>query len=181
MAQTYTNTTTRTYTRARMHLLRVQFLSFATRFGYTPKFIKELPAAVEERLVSSLSVYANTPSGEAAASVTLRIDWEAHDELKETTEVSIDARWNKDVSPQLEVFEETFEDYLEDQGLVLERRVLLSDKVRADPALNEEVMERLNLISAEPIKWKRQPLGQTDRLRALAELSTEIQFADDET
>lgn len=180
MAQTYTNTTTRTYTRARMHLIRVQFKSFAMRFGYTPACTEGLPSAVEEQLVSSLTVFANTPAGETVASVTLKIDWVAHDELKETTEVSIDARWRDDVSPQLGVFEEGFEDFVEEQGLVLDRRVQLSDACHADPALYEATMERLDLVPADAIRWKNKPMGQSERIRGLAELSAEVQFADDE-
>ena len=180
MAVTYTNTTTRTYTRARMHLIRVQFKSFATRFAYTPTCIEALPGAVEEQLVSSLTVYADTSAGESVASVTLRIDWGAHDELKETTEVSIDARWRDDVSPQLEVFEESFEDFVEEQGLVLDRRIELSEACRDDPTRYEATLARLDLVPADPIRWKNKPLGQTERIRGLAEMSAEVQFADDE-
>lgn len=180
MAQTYTNTTTRTYTRARMHLIRVQFKSFAVRFGYTPELVDGLEAALEEQLVSRLVVYANTPEGETAASVSLRIDWVAHDELKETKEVSIDSRWRNDVSPQLGVFEESFEDFISEQGLVLDRRVGLSDHCRADPALLAATRVRLGLIPGGPISWKNNPLSQSERIRGLAELSTEILLADDE-
>ena len=182
MAVTYTNTTTRTYTRARMHLIRVQFRkSFATRFAYTPTCIEALPGAVEEQLVSSLTVYADTSAGESVASVTLRIDWGAHGtSSRRPPRVSIDARSRDDVSPQLEVFEESFEDFVEEQGLVLDRRIELSEACRDDPTRYEATFARLDLVPADPIRWKNKPLGQTERIRGLAEMSAEVQFADDE-
>lgn len=179
MALTYTNTSTRTYTRARMYLIRVQFQSFAVRFAYTPGCIEALPSAVEEQLVTSLTVYAKTPSDETVAAVKLRIDWVAHDEMKETTEVSIDDRWRDDVSPQLDQFEETFMDFVEEQGLIINRRIGLSDACRADPALYQATLERLDLVPGDPIQWKASPVGHAERIQRLGELSAEIQFADD--
>jgi hypothetical protein len=180
MAHSYTNTRTQTYTRARMHLIRVQFKSFASRFHYSDSCIEALPDAIKDGLVSALIVYANNEAGQTVASVDLHIDWTAHDELKETLEVTIDARWKDDVSPQVDIFGEGFEEFVASKDLTLNRRVVLSDKCRANPELYEVAMERLGLVPGEKVVWKADPIGQSERLRGLAEMSTGHSYVDDE-
>lgn len=178
MTRTFTRTSTRTYTRVRSRLIEVQFISFAQRFGY--RRWEELSGVIRERLISGLLVYASNAAGETLASVELSLNWLAHDELRETTEVVIDERWQNDVSPQVQLYADNFEEFVKEQSLTLDRRIRLTDACREDALLYKSTMRRLGLVRGTEVNWRASPVGTSERVRGLAELSTGVQYADDE-
>ena len=178
MAETYPSTVTGTFTRARTRLIEAQFEGFGERFGFA--CAQELPGVIKDQLVEAMIVYARRKNGDVLASVRLSINWLAHGEFQEITEVSIDEGWNGDVSPHLSAYLENFEGFVTDENLQLDRRVELTLACLQDRARYDATLQRLSLTVVEPAEWGAVPIVASERLRGLAELSTELQYANDE-
>jgi hypothetical protein len=174
-------TFTYTWTQARLETIQDQFRFFLTYGAVAEAVIDKLVAAVGEKTIEAVGLYAYRTTGgkqKRVVEVELRVDW-AHSAKLTLTMPTITgglSGWDGKQAPEVKIAGRRFVEAANEMKLEKNYWVLFVAEVRNDKTLHERWTQKLNVTGTLP-DWERPPIEGGDALLDLGEASIYIRRA----
>ncbi|MBS1725198.1 MAG: hypothetical protein JST51_00640 [Armatimonadetes bacterium] len=173
------NIKTQTYvqTRTRIELLQTNIRIALKRAQISDTDVANVIKGIKNRWIRKIAIHGVNTLGQSCCVLELMVDWKEHDRQIQlgNTKIELSARWNDEVALELSVALDTFDEYVHEKKLGIDKRYYYTSEVNEDNELLLRVRKELGFVSAQEIP--RKPgfeEAQIPRIRDLPELQLRL-------
>jgi len=169
-----TGTNSETHTRLRLMSLNIDRLLRRTT-GADDDVVNRILLGIRKQYVKSVQVYGMNSSGEAMVGIRLSIDWSIHS--ISVKEITVDSRqWREGIAPEVQGLIRTFNEWVAEENLSTEWRVMFAQDLSSDPGRLGEVMQELGMTKAQKLSWAGPVQEEDAAIEELPELRPTLRY-----
>lgn len=172
MAKTTTNTTTQTYTKARIDVINDHFELFLRCAGMGDDTVDKFLLSVEKHEIDEVGVYILQDEFRVAE-VSFKVNWNKHIELVRVNGDIFDTEepgWNKGVSPEAYVAVGRLVKEAKRLNTKVYSWILVADFIRSSENEHKRVCDELGYsFDSKVPSWKKEPVEDVRQIEGLSE------------